>query len=227
MDQSHILVVDDDDRLRDLLTKYLSESGFRVSSAESAADARRKMAGIAFDLLVLDVMMPGETGLEFAQSLRHRHRGAVPILMLTAMSEVDDRIRGLEQGADDYLVKPFEPRELVLRINNILRRVPAESVVPKKARLGAYEFDLDREELWCEGKRIRLTSAETNLLKALASNPGAILSREELANHSSPGGGERTVDVQVTRLRAKIEPDPKLPKYLQTVRGQGYVFRPD
>lgn len=225
MDQSHILVVDDDDRLRDLLTKYLSESGFRVSAAESAAEARRKMVGIAFDLIVLDLMMPGETGLEFAQSVRKRR--SVPILMLTAMAEIDDRIRGLEQGADDYLVKPFEPRELLLRINNILRRVPAEPVVPKKARLGAYEFDLDREELWCEGRRIRLTSAETNLLKALASNPGAILSREELATHSSPGGGERTVDVQVTRLRAKIEPDPKLPKYLQTVRGQGYVFRPD
>lgn len=225
MDQSHILVVDDDDRLRELLTKYLSESGFRVSSAESAAEARLIMAGIAFDLIVLDVMMPGETGLEFAETVRPR--GSVPILMLTAMGEVDDRINGLEHGADDYLVKPFEPRELVLRINNILRRTPHISIVPERAHLGECEFDLEREELWRGDVRVRLTSAETRLLKALASNPGEILSRADLSNYSSTGGGERTVDVQVTRLRAKIEPDPKLPKYLQTVRGQGYVFRPD
>lgn len=205
--------------------KYLAESEFRVSAAESAADARTKMAAIAFDLIVLDLMMPGETGLEFARSLRQGN--GIPILMLTAMAETNDRIRGLESGADDYLVKPFEPRELVLRINSILRRVPAASAPPPEARLGECTFDLVREELWRDGQRIGLTSVETRLLGVLASSPGAIFSRQELTRRSSPGGGERTIDVQVNRLRRKIEPDPKLPRYLQTIRGQGYVLRPD
>lgn len=221
----HILVVDDDDRLRELLTKYLVESGYRVSAAEDAQQADAKMAGVAFDLVILDLMMPGENGLDFAA--RTRRTNSVPILMLTAMGETEDRIKGLEQGADDYLTKPFEPRELVLRIDSILRRAPVETEAPGEAMLGRFRFDLEREELWRGADQIRLTTAETRLLKVLAANPGAVLSRLELARYTVPGGGERAVDVQVTRLRRKIEPDPKMPRYLQTVRGQGYVLRPD
>ncbi len=221
----HILIVDDDTRLRELLHKYLGERGFRVSAAEDAARARAKMASISFDLIILDLMMPGESGLEFAASLRRR--SDVPILMLTAMGEQEDRIAGLEHGADDYLSKPFEPRELVLRIQSILRRSVSRETAPATARLGEVVFDLGREELWRGTTRIRLTSAEARLLKALAETPGAILGRDELTSRLAPGGGERTIDVQVNRLRRKIEPDPKLPRYLQTVRGQGYILRPD
>jgi two-component system phosphate regulon response regulator OmpR len=226
-ESAHILVVDDDDRLRDLLKKYLSENGFRVTAAEDAKVARAKMASIAFDLIVLDRMMPGETGLEFAASIRVHND--VPILMLTAMAETDDRIDGLEVGADDYLTKPFEPRELLLRINSILRRVPEEidEMVPTEARLGEFVFDLEREELRRGDEMVGLTTAEARLLKILAEKPGAIFSREYLMKIVAPGSGERTVDVQVNRLRHKIEPDAKLPRYLQTVRGQGYILRPD
>jgi two-component system phosphate regulon response regulator OmpR len=227
---AHILVVDDDHRLRDLLQKYLSENGFRVTAAEHAADARAKMASIAFDFLVLDLMMPGENGIEFARSLRTGNYVSkdVPILMLTAMAETDDRIGGLEAGADDYMVKPFEPRELLLRINSILRRIPREELPEiTETHLGALVFDMTREELR-EGEAIvPLTSTEVNLLKILAQRPGSIVSREELTRTLAPGGGERTVDVQVNRLRRKIEADPKIPRYLQTVRGQGYILRPD
>jgi len=223
---AHILVVDDDARLRELLQEYLSRAGFRVTTAPSAADARTKMETLTFDLVVLDLMMPGETGLEFAAALRRR--GPIPILMLTAMGEAEHRINGLEAGADDYLAKPFEPRELVLRIGSILRRVPSsEETVPTSARLGDIVFDLDREELSRSGQLIPLTSVERRLLRTLAERPGAVLSREELTRILASGGGERTVDVQVTRLRRKIEPDPKIPRYLQTVRGQGYILRPD
>ena len=222
---AHILVVDDDDRLRELLRQYLSDAGFMVTVAPDAAEARARLASIEFDLIVLDLMMPGESGLEFAASLRKTN--AIPVLMLTAMAEVEDRITGLETGADDYLVKPFEPRELLLRINGILRRVPRQSVAPAEARLGDAVFKLEREELWRGGSHVRLTSAETRLLKMLAECPGAVFSRDELTRRIAPGGGERTIDVQVNRLRQKIEPDPKLPRYLQTVRGQGYVLRPD
>lgn len=221
----HILVVDDDTRLRQLLGKYLGDSGFRVTVAEDAQDARAKMGSIAFDLIVLDLMMPGESGLELTRSLRQT--SDVPILMLTAMGEPGDRITGLEHGADDYLSKPFEPRELVLRITSILRRAPAPAPAVTEARLGDVVFDLTREELSRSGQRIRLTDAETRLLKALAENPGAILGRDELTRRLAPGGGERTIDVQVNRLRRKIEPDPRLPRYLQTVRGRGYRLRPD
>ncbi len=227
---AHILVVDDDHRLRDLLQKYLSENGFRVTAAEHAEDARAKMASIAFDFLVLDLMMPGENGIEFAKSVRAVNYVSkdVPILMLTAMAETDDRINGLEAGADDYMVKPFEPRELLLRINSILRRIPREELPEiMETRLGALVFDMTREELR-EGETIvPLTSTEVNLLKILAQRPGSIVSREELSRTLAPGGGERTVDVQVNRLRRKIEADPKMPRYLQTVRGQGYILRPD
>lgn len=223
---AHILVVDDDARLRELLQQYLTGSGFRVSAAQSAGDARNKMESLAFDLIVLDLMMPGESGLQFAQSLRTGN--SVPILMLTAMGEADARIKGFEAGADDYLAKPFEPRELVLRIHSILRRVPRPvELVPKTARLGEVVFDLDRDELSRAGQAIPLTTGEQRLLHMLAERPGIVFSREELTRILAPGGGERTIDVQVTRLRRKIEPDPKIPRYLQTVRGQGYILRPD
>jgi two-component system phosphate regulon response regulator OmpR len=221
----HILVVDDDLRLRELLRQYLADNGFLVTTAETAMDARTKLNSVEFDLIVLDLMMPGESGLEFAGTLRRSDN--VPLLMLTAMGEPEDRIKGLESGADDYLVKPFEPRELLLRISSILKRIPRETLVPMEIRLGEASFDLEREELRRGAARIRLTSAEAKLLRALAENPGAVLSRDELMRRTGPSGGERAVDVQVNRLRRKIEPDPRMPKYLQTVRGQGYILRPD
>ena len=224
-DLPHILVIDDDDRLRELLRKFLSENGFWVSTASDAADARERLKGLAFDLLVLDRMMPGESGLDFATDFRKS--STVPILMLTAMSEPEDRIDGLEGGVDDYLTKPFEPRELLLRINNILRRIPSEPVQPTKLSLGDVSYDSHREELSRSGDVIRLTDVEAALLKALAASPGAVLSREDLTELTGASGGVRAIDVQVTRLRRKIEPDPKLPTYLQTVRGKGYVLRPD
>jgi two-component system phosphate regulon response regulator OmpR len=222
----HILVVDDDKRLRELLRKYLAEQGFRVTVATDAADARRKLDGLAFDLLVLDIMMPGENGLAFAHALRAGND--VPILFLTAMGEPDDRIAGLESGADDYLVKPFEPRELVLRIRTILRRLPAEAATGRReVRFGNFSFDLERRLLRRGGEEIRLTSAEAALLAALAASPGVALPREALSQQSDPAGGSRMVDVQMTRLRRKIESDPRFPRYLQTVRGRGYMLQPD
>ncbi len=222
-DLPHILVVDDDRRLRELLRKYLSENGFLVVTASDARDARGKLKNLAFDLIVLDLMMPGETGLDFAKSLRQT--STIPILMLTAMGEPGDRIKGLEKGADDYLTKPFEPRELLLRINSILRRLPRRPEIPLEVCLGSVTFDPARYELRRDGVPVRLTDVEAALLRRLAENPGSILSREELSLNTGAGG--RAVDVQVTRLRRKIEPDPKLPRYLQTVRGKGYVLWPD
>lgn len=231
-DHPHVLVVDDDRRLRDLLQRYLAENGFRVTTAGDAALARAKLASLAFDLIVLDVMMPGESGLDLTANLRKDSR--VPILLLTAMGEAEDRIRGLERGADDYLPKPFEPRELLLRIKTILARVrePAPKPTPPKLlRLGDYIFMPARDELRRGAIVVRLTSGEAALLRALAEKPGEPLSREELSRRagsdSEDAGATRAVDVQVTRLRRKIEPDPKEPRYLQTVRGQGYVLRPD
>ena len=222
-DQPHVLVVDDDDRLRELLRKYLSENGFLVTTASDAADARRRLARLAFNLIVLDLMMPGESGLDFARDLRRSN--SVPILMLTAMGEAEDRIEGLERGADDYLTKPFEPRELLLRIHSILRRMPAPPRGP--VRMGDVVFDPERCDLSRDGTPIRLTDVEAALLKALAESPGFTFSREELTKATGATGGGRAVDVQVTRLRRKIEPDPRLPRYLKTVRGKGYVLRPD
>ena len=221
----HILVVDDDARLRKLLARYLSQHGFLVASAEDAADARVKLASFAFDLIVLDLMMPGESGLSLAADLRRR--SGVPILMLTAMGEPEDRIAGLEKGADDYMVKPFEPRELLLRIGNILRRVPQASALPAEVRMGGMVFDMEREELREGDQPVKLTSVETALLGALARRAGVALSREELIDLTGAAGGDRAVDVQVTRLRRKIESDPRDPRYLQTVRGRGYVLKPD
>lgn len=231
-DLPHILVVDDDDRLRELLRKYLSDNGFIVISATDAANARAKLASLAFDLIVLDLMMPGESGLDFAADLRTT--SDVPILMLTAMGEAEDRIRGLEHGADDYLTKPFEPRELLLRVNNILKRVPqsnTEDDAPRIITMGAASFDLDRGVLKIDDQPVRLTTVEVQLLKVLSERPGEPLSRDDLIERTGAGaaasGGGRAVDVQVTRLRRKIETDPKLPRYLQTVRGKGYVLMPD
>lgn len=224
-DQPHILVVDDDERLRNLLARYLSEHRYLVTTACDAADASAKLASVAFDLIVLDLMMPGESGLEFAARLRRT--SGVPILMLTAMGEPEDRIVGLEKGADDYMVKPFEPRELLLRIGNILKRMPQSPPAQTEVRLGELTFDLEREELRQGDAIIRLTSVETALLKALAKRPGTPISREDLIELTGAAGGDRAVDVQVTRLRRKIEVDPRDPRFLQTVRGKGYVLRPD
>lgn len=227
IDTAHILVVDDDERLRSLLRDYLAKEGFRITLAESAEDARAKMAVFAFDLMILDVMMPGESGLDLAKSVRGN--SGVPILMLTAMGDTGDRIQGLEAGADDYLPKPFEPRELILRIQSILRRIPAleEPERSSVVRLGRFRFDLGRA-LLLEGETpIRLTSTETAMLSIMAGEPGRVMSREELTQFLEIDGGDRAVDVQMTRLRRKVEPDPRVPRYLQTVRGRGYVLRPD
>ncbi|PWC37176.1 response regulator [Azospirillum sp. TSO22-1] len=225
----HILVVDDDTRLRELLRKYLAGNGFLVTTAADAADARAKLQSLAFDLLVLDVMMPGESGLELTESLR-RDSNALPILLLTARGEPDDRIAGLEAGADDYLAKPFQPRELVLRITSILRRQAAPPPAPPPAqpvKLGPLVYLPDRDELRNGEEVIRLTTAEAGLMRVLAAQPGVTFTREELAERAKAIGNARTIDVQVTRLRRKIEPDPREPRYLHTVRGEGYVLRPD
>lgn len=223
---AHILVVDDDKRLRELLRKYLSDQKFRVTTASDASDARTKLSAFAFDIIVLDIMMPGENGLELTTWLRTSNK--VPILLLSAMGESGDRISGLESGADDYLSKPFEPRELVLRLNAILRRVESTAPAVKgEITFGGFCFDLSREELRRNDEYIRLTAAESSLLKALARSPGVPISREALTSESTVDANNRTIDVQVTRLRRKIEVDPKYPRYLQTVRGTGYVLIPD
>lgn len=223
----HILVVDDDTRLRELLRKYLSDNGFLVDTAKDAADARARLASLAFDLIVLDVMMPGESGLELTASLRRTNE--IPILLLTARGEPDDRIAGLEAGADDYLAKPFEPRELVLRINSILRRLPppAPADSARTLGLGRWTYYPDRDELRDGDEILRLTTAEAALMRVLAAEPGATLTREDLTERARIDGNARSVDVQVTRLRRKIEDDPRQPRYLHTVRGEGYVLRPD
>jgi two-component system, OmpR family, phosphate regulon response regulator OmpR len=223
-ESAHLLVVDDDTRLRELLRRYLTEQGFRVTVAENTAAARAKLASIEFDLIVLDLMMPGESGLDFAADLRQQ--STVPILMLTAMGEPEDRILGLERGADDYLPKPFEPRELLARIRTVLRRAPQARTpaLPRAIRFGDCVFEIERQFLTRSGVPIRLTSTEAGLLRALALAAGTPLSREQLSESTEQS---RTVDVQVTRLRRKIETDPKFPRYLQTVRGKGYVLLTD
>ena len=222
-DEPHILVVDDDSRLRELLRRYLNENDFVVSVASDAAEARRILTGIAFDLIVLDVMMPGEDGLSLTQSIRNT--STTPVLLLTARGDVEDRIAGLERGADDYLVKPFEPRELLLRISTILRRREAKEQIAR-IQLGDCTFDIDRGELWCRDELVRLTSIEEELLRTLARRAGETVSREDLIKLSSIDGNARTVDVQVTRLRRKIEPNPRAPRFLHAIRGRGYMLRP-
>jgi two-component system, OmpR family, phosphate regulon response regulator OmpR len=223
--EPHLLVVDDDTRLGELLRRYLSDSGFRVTIAGDASEARAQLTSFAFDLVVLDVMMPGENGLDLTRALRRESR--VPILLLTAMAEPEDRVNGLEQGADDYLSKPFEPRELVLRIRNILQRLPAADTAPREIRLGGCRFDVVRGELFRGGDLVHLTAAESGLLSALAQKAGQAISREELSLSAQFSGNVRNVDVQMTRLRRKIERDPRFPRYLRTVRGIGYALKPD
>lgn len=224
-DDPHLLVVDDDLRLRTLLQRYLTENGFRVTAAANAAEARALMKSLAFDGLVLDVMMPGENGFDLASAVRAE--SDVPILMLTAKGEAQDRINGLERGADDYLGKPFEPRELKLRLDALLRRARGPAASPhREVRMGACTFDPERGELRRGGKPVRLTSGEMQILKLFAANAGRSFTRSELCTRLNITL-ERSVDVQVTRLRRKIEDDPKLPLYLQTVRGIGYVLVPD
>ena len=224
-DPAHVLVVDDDARLRELLRRYLTEHGFRVTAAADTREARLRLADLAFDLIVLDVMLPEESGLELTHDLRRSSQ--VPILLLTAMGEVDDRIRGLESGADDYLAKPFEPRELVLRMRTILKRAAPLPAKPAVVRLGDVVFEPGRQALRRGETLIHLTQAEAALLTVLAERPGVTLTRDDLSAAGIAASQARTVDVQVTRLRRKIEPDPKFPRYLQTVRGKGYVLQPD
>ncbi|MCS6890692.1 MAG: response regulator transcription factor [Rhodovarius sp.] len=226
--EPHLLVVDDDARLRALLQRFLTEQGFRVAVAADAAEARAALAAFAFDLIVLDVMMPGESGLDLVGSLR-RAGQQVPILMLTARGDPDDRVAGFEAGADDYLAKPFDPRELAHRIRTILRR--AAPAAPRAAQapiqLGNRWFEPDRQELRGPDGTVRLTGGEAALLLVLARRAGEVLSREEIAAAlGTPEAGERAVDVQVTRLRRKIEPDPREPRFLHTIRHRGYVLRP-
>jgi len=221
-DAAHLLLVDDDRRIRALMSRYLTQQGYRVTTAEDAADAQRRLDALAFDLIVLDVMMPGENGLSFAARLRQTSQ--VPILMLTAQSDTADRVRGLEAGADDYLTKPFEPKELSLRIASILRRAapprPETSAVADVFfRFGGHVFDIERGELRQGEDLIRLTDRERAMMQLLARGAGEPVSREVLAGD---GAGERTIDVQINRLRRKIERDPANPQYLQTARGAGY-----
>ena len=227
-DDAHLLIVDDDERIRTLLQKFLARQGFLVTGARDAAHARRILAGLAFDLIVLDVMMPGEDGVAFTQDLR-RGRGT-PILLLTARGGTEDRIRGLEAGADDYLPKPFEPRELLARINAILRRAPeAAPEGPKILGLGPVRYDAGRGEMWRGEEPVRLTATEAELMRLFAARPGEALSRADLTHALGRDGEaqERAIDVQITRLRRKIEADSRQPRYLQTVRGSGYLLAPD
>src|SRR5271166_304477 len=220
-DAPHILVVDDDARIRDLLAGYLRENGFRVTQASDGAAARAQMEGLAFDCLILDVMMPGESGFEIAERLRQS--SDVPILMLTARSEPEHRVRGLELGVDDYVPKPFEPRELLLRLQNILRRRTSPQAKAGEVRFGPFVFDLRRNELKRGDEPIRLTDKEREVLREFALSGGEPVSREELAQLGEYEN-ERAVDVQINRLRQKIEADPANPAYLHTVRGKGYVL---
>jgi len=232
--QPHLLVVDDDERIRGLLQKFLMRNGFLVTIARSAAQARRLLAGLEFDLVVLDVMMPGEDGIELTRALRQSM--SVPILLLTARGETASRIEGFEAGADDYLVKPFEPKELLLRINAILRRVPQVRVEPgpRVLHMGSVRYDIDRGELWRGTDPVRLTATEAQLMRIFAAAPGQPVGRDRLVGDlktdddgDAEKNSDRAVDVQITRLRRKIEADPKQPRYLQTVRGSGYMLAPD
>ena len=227
----HLLIVDDDQRIRELLQKYLMRNGFMVSIARDAAQAKRLLKGLAFDLIVLDIMMPEQDGLSLTRELRETID--TPILLLTARNEVEDRISGLEAGADDYLPKPFEPKELLLRIHAILRRMPDVAPpqdTPKMLSLGATRYDVQKGELWEGDTQIRLTSTELELMRIFSENIGQALSRMDLVTQMGRQDGnsqDRAIDVQITRLRKKIETNPKEPRYLQTVRGSGYMLACD
>lgn len=221
-DHPHILIVDDDRRIRALLETYLAEHGFRVTTAANAAEARERMRGLVFDLLILDVMMPGETGVSLAESLRAA-RQEVPILMLSARAESGDRIKGLAAGSDDYLTKPFEPEELLLRLRNLLRRSGPATPAIREAQFGDCLFDMIKGELWRAGEVVHLTGREKDLLRQLVLGNGRPVSRAELRGEGQEDAA-RAVDVQINRLRQKIEKDPANPTLLQTVRGEGYVL---
>ncbi len=228
---AHLLIVDDDERIRGLLQKFLMRNGFLVSAARDAAHARRILSGLDFDLIVLDVMMPGEDGVSLCNHIRQTR--STPVMLLTARAETEDRIKGLEAGADDYLAKPFEPKELLLRINAILRRMPEATqaeAAPKVMTLGPIRYDTERGEMWRGEDLVRLTATESQLMRIFSAQPGEPLSRTKLVEELGRDRGqsqERAVDVQITRLRRKIEDDPKHPRYLQTVRGAGYMLAPD
>lgn len=227
----HLLIVDDDERIRGLLRTFLQRNGFLVSVARDAGHARGILSGLEFDLIVMDVMMPGETGVDLTRALRETLD--TPILLLTARGETEDRIAGLEAGADDYLAKPFEPKELLLRINAILRRMPEpapQAVTPKMLNLGPVRYDIERAELMQGDRIVRLTATEVQLMRIFSENLREPVSRARLVEDLGRDTGqaqERAVDVQITRLRRKIEADPKQPRYLQTVRGEGYMLAPD
>ena len=229
---AHLLIVDDDERIRLLLQKFLVRHGFWVTAARDAAHARSILSGLEFDLIVMDVMMPDEDGVSFTRALRDEDV-STPILLLTAKGETGDRIAGLEAGADDYLAKPFEPKELLLRINAILRRLPQKSLneaMPKVLNLGPVRYDTERGELWRGQELVRLTGTESQLMKIFCASAGEVVGRADLVEKLGRDTGqaqERAVDVQITRLRRKIEEDPKRPRYLQTVRGAGYMLAPD
>ena len=226
-ERQHILVVDDDERLRGLLRRFLSENGYHVSVAADAEEARGALRNFAFDLMVLDVMMPGQDGVSFTGELREDNN--LPILLLTARGETEDRISGLSAGADDYLVKPFDPRELLLRITTILRRAgaPGGDIEPiqRSVRFGGFVFDIERQELRRDGEPVHLTTAELSLLSLLARQPGRAIDRRDLADQGRISGSDRAVDTQIARLRRKLEADPRRPRYLLTMRGAGYVLR--
>ena len=229
---AHLLIVDDDERIRGLLQKFLARQGFWVSAARDAAHARRLLDGLEFDLIVMDVMMPGEDGVALTAALREDGT-ATAILLLTAKGDTEDRIRGLEAGADDYLAKPFEPKELLLRINAILRRVPQvpdSGSKPQFLTLGPIRYDIEQGKLWNGDEPVRLTATESQLMRIFAATPGEPVSRAKLVEDLGRGSGqaqERAVDVQITRLRRKLEADPRQPRYLQTVRGAGYMLAAD
>ena len=218
----NLLVVDDDERIRNLLSQYLIKEGFIVSTANGADIARKKIQLIKFDLIILDIMMPGDDGLTLTQEIRNN--SDIPIILLTAKSGTDSKIEGLEIGADDYLTKPFNPKELLLRILSILKRSKAEDSVDNEIFFGDFILNIEKRELTKSKERVYLTDREMNLLIALARSPGQPLNREKLAGIDEPG---RSVDVGINRLRRKIEKDPRMPLWLQTVRGEGYILRPD
>lgn len=230
-DAQHLLIVDDDERIRTLLRRFLMREGFRVTTSRDAGHARRLLSGLAFDLIVLDVMLPDEDGITLTGTLRADP--PAPILLLTARGEAESRISGLEAGADDYLSKPFEPRELLLRINAILRRTPRAAPAdetPRSFMLGNLRYDISRGELWRGDALVRLTDTESRLMRIFTARRGEALSRERLVSELGEGDGqaqERAIDVQITRLRRKIESDPRQPRYLQTIRGAGYMLSTD
>ncbi|RZJ96229.1 MAG: response regulator transcription factor [Brevundimonas sp.] len=223
----HLLVVDDDDRIRELIKEFLAREGYRTTGAAHAAAAKRLLELIEFDLVVLDVMMPGESGFDLTTWVREKaETSKTPVLLLTAKGDAEDRIEGLSRGADDYMSKPFEPRELALRVDAILRRTGGKPITPREIKLGPAVFDMERLELTRDGRPMRLTEAEAQLLKTLAIHAHAPVERMSLSPDTADITG-RAVDVQVTRLRRKLEADPKNPRYLQTVRGVGYMLAPD